>query len=47
MRCLGNGTQYPDINRRMAMSDDADQAIPAARAMINRAATLIAHMPPY
>lgn len=47
MRRLRNDTQYPDIDRPSASVDDVDQAIPAARAIVDRAARLVEVMPPY
>lgn len=47
MRRLRNDTQYPDVDRPTATTDDIDQAIPAAEAIVSRAATLIEVMPPY
>lgn len=47
MRRLRNDTQYPDIGRASATVDDVDQAIPAAQAIVDRAAGLIELMPPY
>jgi hypothetical protein len=47
MRRLRNDTQYPDIERPTAASDDLDQAIPATQLIIDRAVTLIVNMPPY
>lgn len=47
MRRLRNDTQYPDVGRPSATADDVDQAIPAARAIVDRAARLIDLMPPY
>lgn len=47
MRRLRNDTQYPDVGRPCATIDDVDQAIPAARAIVNRAARLIDVMPAY
>lgn len=47
MRRLRNDTQYPDIGRASATVDDVDQAIPAAQAILDRAARLIELMPPY
>lgn len=47
MRRLRNETQYPDIDRAPAQGDDVDQAIPAARAIVERSARLIELMPPY
>lgn len=47
MRRLRNDTQYPDIGRASATVDDVDQAIPAAQAIVDRAARLIELMPPY
>ena len=47
MRRLRNDTQYPDIGRTSATVDDVDQAIPAAQAIVDRAARLIELMPPY
>jgi HEPN domain-containing protein len=47
MRRLRNDTQYPDVDRPSATADDLAQAIPAARAVIRVASTLLPHMPPY
>jgi hypothetical protein len=47
MRRLRNDTQYPDIDRPSARVDDVDQAIPAARAIADRAVRLVEMMPPY
>jgi HEPN domain-containing protein len=47
MRRLRNDTQYPDLDRPSASSDDVDQAIPAARAIVERARLLLEAMPPY
>lgn len=47
MRRLRNDTQYPDIGRASATVDDVDQAIPAAQAIVDRAARLLELMPPY
>ncbi|TFD73268.1 HEPN domain-containing protein [Cryobacterium fucosi] len=47
MRRLRNDTQYPDVDRPSASFDDVDQAIPAAQAIVNRAARLVEAMPPY
>lgn len=47
MRRLRNDTQYPDIDRPSANVDDVDQAIPAARAIVDRATRLVEVMPPY
>lgn len=47
MRRLRNDTQYPDVDRPSANGEDVDQAIPAARAIIDRAARLVEIMPPY
>ena len=47
MRQLRNDTQYPDIDRPSASVDDLTQGIPAAKAIIDRAEVLIAHMPPF
>ncbi len=47
MRRLRNETQYPDVDRNSASSDDVDQAIPAARAIVERATQLVESMPPY
>lgn len=47
MRKLRNDTQYPDVDRPSATSDDLAQAIPAANTIIDRAEVLIAHMPPF
>ncbi|TAJ48068.1 MAG: HEPN domain-containing protein [Herbiconiux sp.] len=47
MRRLRNDTQYPDVDRPTARVDDVDQAIPAAEAILERAAKVIDIMPPY
>lgn len=47
MRRLRNDTQYPDIDRPTAVSDDVGQAIPAAKAILAHAVVLLDHMPPY
>ena len=47
MRRLRNDTQYPDVDRPVAVTDDVAQAIPAAQAIVDRAAILLEHMPPY
>ncbi|MBN9376101.1 MAG: HEPN domain-containing protein [Cellulomonas sp.] len=47
MRRLRNDTQYPDADRPTAVADDVAQAIPAAQAILERAALLLDHMPPY
>ena len=47
MRRLRNDTQYPEVNRPVAASDDVAQAIPAAQAILDRSAILLDHMPPY
>ena len=47
MRRLRNDTQYPDIDRPVATSDDLAQAVPAVQAIIDRAEALVAHMPPF
>lgn len=47
MRRLRNDTQYPDADKPTAAVDDVAQAIPAARAIIERATQLIQIMPPY
>lgn len=47
MRRLRNDTQYPDVDRPTAAADDVAQAIPAARAIVERAAHLLDHMPTY
>ncbi|MFK0002933.1 HEPN domain-containing protein [Paenarthrobacter sp. NPDC090520] len=47
MRRLRNDTQYPDVDRPTAGVDDVDQAIPAARAIVERAERLVGIMPPY
>lgn len=47
MRRLRNDTQYPDVDRPTATSDDLDQALAAARAIVERAVTLIPHMPAF
>lgn len=47
MRRLRNDTQYPNADRPTAVSDDVAQAIPAAEAILERAAVLLDHMPAY
>lgn len=47
MRRLRNDTQYPDADRPVAAAEDVAQAIPAALAILDRAAILLGHMPPY
>ena len=47
MRRLRNSTQYPDLDRPSASVDDVDQAVPAARAIVDRAARLLELMPAY
>jgi len=47
MRRLRNDTQYPDIDRPSASGDDVDQAITAAKAIVDRATRLVEVMPPY
>ena len=47
MRRLRNDTQYPDVDRPSASTDDVDQAIPAAKAIVDRASRLVEAMPPY
>ena len=47
MRRLRNETQYPDADSPSATADDVDQAIPAARAIVDRVALLLEAMPPY
>lgn len=47
MRRLRNDTQYPDVDRPTATEDDLSQALPAARAIVDRAATVVPHMPPF
>lgn len=47
MRRLRNDTQYPDADRPTAGAEDLDQAIPAARAILERAARIVEIMPPY
>ena len=47
MRRLRNDTQYPDIDRPSAGVDDVDQAIPAAKAIVERAMRLVDIMPSY
>ena len=47
MRRLRNDTQYPDIDRPSASGNDVDQAIPAAKAIVDRATRLVEVMPPY
>ena len=47
MRRLRNDTQYPSLDRQTALVDDVDQGVPAAQAIVDRAARLIELMPPY
>lgn len=47
MRRLRNDTQYPDVDRPSVTVDDLGQALPAARAIVDRAEALLPHMPPY
>lgn len=47
MRRLRNDTQYPDADRPSATADDLSQALPAAKAIIDRAETLLPHMPAF
>ena len=47
MRRLRNDTQYPNIDRPAASADDVDQAIPAAKAIVDRVSRLVEVMPPY
>lgn len=47
MRQLRNATQYPDVDRPAAAADDFNEALPAARKIIDHVKTLVAHMPPY
>jgi len=47
MRRLRNDTQYPYIDRPSATSDDLAQAVVAAKAIVDRAELLAAHMPPF
>jgi hypothetical protein len=47
MRRLRNETQYPDAERPLAVAADVIQAIPAAQAIVDRAALILDHMPPY
>ncbi|TFD24240.1 HEPN domain-containing protein [Cryobacterium sp. TMS1-13-1] len=47
MRRLRNSTPYPDLDRPSASVDDVDQAVPAARAIVDRAVRLIELMPAY
>jgi hypothetical protein len=47
MRPLRNDTQYPSAEKPVASADDLAQAIPAAEAIIERAETLLPHMPPF
>lgn len=47
MRRLRNDTQYPDADRPTATVDDLNQALPAAAAIIERAAAIIPVMPPF
>ncbi|MDR1187858.1 MAG: hypothetical protein LBK95_10455 [Bifidobacteriaceae bacterium] len=47
MRRLRNDTQYPEADRPVALVDDVSQAVAAVGAMVERAAILVDHMPPY
>lgn len=47
MRRLRNNTQYPDVDKPTASTDDVKQAIPAARTIIERVEQLLDVMPPY
>jgi HEPN domain-containing protein len=47
MRRLRNDTQYPDVGRPSASVDDADQAVVAARAILDRVEKLIDLMPAF
>jgi hypothetical protein len=47
MRPLRNHTQYPTPEHPTAQVDDVDEALPAARAMVDAAAKLLDQMPPY
>jgi len=47
MRRLRNDTQYPNPDSASAAIDDVDQAIPAARAIVDRVAQVLDLMPPY
>ncbi|WP_454294992.1 HEPN domain-containing protein [Salana multivorans] len=47
MRRLRNDTQYPSPDRPTATASDVVQAIPAARAILDRARILLTRMPPY
>jgi hypothetical protein len=42
-----NSTQYPDLDRPSASVDDVDQAVPAARAIVDRATRLTELMSTY
>jgi hypothetical protein len=47
MRPLRNHTQYPAPERPTAQPEDVEEAIPAARSMIETAAKVLDTMPPY
>lgn len=47
MRPLRNHTQYPAPEHPVARAEDVEEAIPAAAAMIDAAAKVIAQMPAY
>ncbi len=47
MRRLRNSTEYPDTDRPVAASADVDEAIPAARAIINAVRNVLDEMPPF
>lgn len=47
MRRLRNNTQYPDIDKPTASTDDVNQAIPAARTIFEQVTQLLDVMPPY
>ena len=40
-------TQYPDIDRPSASADDVNQAIPAAKAIVDRASRIVESVPQY
>lgn len=47
MRRLRNDNEYPALDTPRAAEDDIEEAIPAVRQIIERAATLVDVMPPY
>lgn len=47
MRPLRNHTQYPAPERPTAQPQDVEEAIPAARSMVEAAAKVLDTMPPY